>query len=92
MSNEICYCERMGGWIDRKSFSTWADVFHVEELPGVGSRHVVAPLEGISRELWGVAGTVDRHRKKMAFLRFDEPTKCVGATMTGVWLRADQII
>lgn len=98
--SDLVFCEPMGGWIDR---NTIIPREHVQ----VGDRVCIAPLDTITRELWGVVGTVaqaqerttfenlGRFRNRVAthyFVQFDEPTKSVGARMTGIWLRKEALL
>ena len=93
------YCERMGGVVDREHLVTWAET-NTHELPAIGGRHVVAPIDTISRELWGLPGTIEKHRIKeaipgrygcqreaMFFLSFAKPTKSVYKPINSIRLR-----
>lgn len=51
MKQDLVYCEKLGGWFDRESMVT------CETLTD-GLRAVIAPLDSITRILWGEAGTV----------------------------------
>jgi len=88
MKKDYIYHENFGGLFDRETLRVREENY---ELPTIGLRVCVAPLDSVSRDLWDAMGEVTKHRDDKAWIQFDEPTVSCGVTMTGVWAKNCQI-
>ena len=84
------FAPEFGGWI------TTGELGNIQPYSGelyAGLRAVIGPFDHISRECWGAAGTVEKHKHSGKwFLRFDQPRKSVGALLTGLHIEPRDVV
>lgn len=89
---DIVYCESLGGIIDRSHLELMCDRHGLEFA--IGQSVVLAPLETITRELWGATGQVESidGDTGRALVRLTPPRKSVGVILKAIRVLRHQVL